>query len=111
MADEYMIMLGKEADGFSDNGKAVAVFLARKDELTVTSPDESFLESWQVYVESDPAWVNVHSKSDQPLSSMLGNNAYIFGTWSPYNGDTKADYEKAVGDVNGTTKTFKPKKD
>lgn len=109
MASEYMILLGKSEDTFFDNGKTVAVFLAEGQSLTITSPDKKVVEKWGDYAENDPAWLD-HSKEDAPLSSLFGRSGYTFGEWSKYDNSTKAEYDKAIKELGGTTKTFKPKK-
>jgi hypothetical protein len=111
MADEFMILFGRKSDGVSPSDKVVGVFLAQGNSLTVTSADEDDLDGWGEYVESDPAWKDIHAKDEQPLSSMLGRSGYTPGAAFPYDSENKEKYDEAVKAVGGKTKTFKPKKD
>lgn len=104
-----MILLAQSDDAYFASDKVVAVFRAEDETMTITSPDESVIEEWGNYVETDPAWKD-HAKEDAPLSSLFGRSGYTFGEWFPYNDKTKAAYDKAVEDLGGVTKTFKPKK-
>lgn len=111
MANEFMIMLGRSDDGFSDNGEKVAVFLAKGEEVTITSADADLIEDWKMYFENDPAWTNDHSKEDQPLSSVFGRSGYVFGEYFVHNDKTDSEYKAAVEEVGGKSITVKPKKD
>lgn len=108
MADEFMILFENDAD-FSVSEKPNAIFRVVGDEMTITAKDDETFESWGSYVEESPSW-KLHVETEGPLSSLFGRTGYTTAEWYPYTDKTKADYEKAVKDFGGETRTFKPKK-
>lgn len=109
MASEFMLMMKSSEDTYFATEEIIAVLLAQGDELTVTSANESFIDSTGRYVNTDSIWKSVHSKDPSPLNSAFSRSGYTFAQYFPYDEKNKAKYEEAVKKVGGKTKTFKPK--
>jgi hypothetical protein len=87
----------------------IAVVLAEDEVVTFTTTSEDF-DSWGDYFRRSRSWRERHAKTDLPLSSLFGKNAYMSGDYMPYNAKTKAQYDEAVSAMKGDTVIFRPDK-
>ena len=88
----------------------LAVVLAEDEAVTFTAKSGDLPDSLADYFKMSRSWTDRHAKSEFPLSSLFGKNAYMSGDYTPYNKDTKGKYERAVSAMKGDTTKFVPEK-
>jgi hypothetical protein len=107
MPSEFFVLTATGID-LEQRNKPIAVFLAERNKMSVTSSNEETLENWRRYFNDDFYW-KVHAKSRTPLSSLFSNSTYISGEFSPYAANTSQKYRAAVKAAGGKTVVFRPK--
>ena len=107
MAADFVIMY-EPFYGDSDKPSPECVMLSDGEKVTIHSADEGTLEQWTSYFTQADSW-KVHAKAEYPLQSLFGRSTYFFGSWKPYDKDSKALYDEMVKKVGGKPTVVSPK--